>query len=280
MSEQTHEEKRSWQEILEALRETHTTSIRDACELLKVSRPWVNRYIRPHVDAVYLNSGRRGDHQTGQNWVRMAAIALDKEDMTESTWLHTGQILVLLESSLVSVTKQTKRVPVSNLITGDDRKAEYCARRTELLLQAKELWSKPSAEAEKKGLELYQQADLLHLEYVDEAAAKLLERPCGITKRGEVERIDVEYPGQINPACWIAPHDIKGYGDTDEEVYRRFFREGCIRLELTVPDADGAVGSKVYYIEDPERLPSAGDGDKIVIVSEATWRTYKESRGE
>lgn len=278
MNEQT--EKRTWEEILKALEETHTTSIRDACMMLKASRPWVNRYIKPHVDALYLNSGRRGDSQMGRNWVKLAAIMLDREDMTESIWLHTGELLGLLSRSMVSVTKQTKNVPVSSLIAGEDRKAEYCARRAELLQQAKELARKLAPEAQAKCLELYQRADLLHLEYVDSAAAKLLEHTCSVTTRGKVERVDVPYPGKIDPERWIAPHDIKAYGDTDEAVFRYFFRSGSIRLELSIPDEDGVVSSKVYYINDPDPLPSAGEGDKIVIVAEAAWRKYKEVRGD
>ena len=272
------EEKRTWAEVLAALQETHTMSIRDVCMMLKTSRPWVNKHIKPHVDAVYLNSNRRGDLQTGRNWVRLAAAVLDKE-MTESTWLHTEQLMGLLKQSVVSCTKQTKRLPVSYLIEGQGRKEEYCRRRTELLERANNLARKLSPEAQEECIELFQKADQLHLEYVDEAAKELLKNPCSVTARGKVERIDVEYPGEFNPADWVAPHDIKNYGDTDEAIYRAFFRAGSIRIELAIPDEAGEVGFKVYYIQDPEQLPSGGEGDKIVVVSEAAWQTYLQKKG-
>ena len=68
MSEQntpTEPVQRTWVETLEALKHEYTLSIRDVCRLLKASRPWVNRYIKPHVNTIYLNSGKRGDFAVG-----------------------------------------------------------------------------------------------------------------------------------------------------------------------------------------------------------------------
>ena len=50
----------SWDELINALRTDYTTSLKDACKLLKSSRNWVNQYIRPHVKSIYLNNNIRG----------------------------------------------------------------------------------------------------------------------------------------------------------------------------------------------------------------------------
>lgn len=259
-------EKRTWQETLDLLRYDYTLSIRDVCKLLKASRSWVNRYIKPHVRSIYINSNKRagGTPTFKCNWVQLAALELEKPDMTESTWLNTDDVMDLLRRSVVSITKQTKSVPVKYLMTEDDRK-QYDAEYAEL----KKLMALPMP-ADLRA-ELWRDINVLHLKYVDGDEKKLLKNTCSITKRGDVERIEVEYPGEFDPTQWIAAHDIKEYGDTDEDVYRKFFRGGFIRIELSMPDENGEVGSKVYYIADPDPIP--GDG-KTVIVSERAWREY------
>lgn len=72
------------------------------------------------------------------------------------------------------------------------------------------------------------------------------------SKRSEAKWIDVPVP--ITPIIeWRAAHDELEYGDADETIYRRFFRDGCIRLELTFSDKC----KRVYYVNDPDPvLPS------------------------
>ena len=70
---------------------------------------------------------------------------------------------------------------------------------------------------------------------------------------------------------WIAPHDEKEYGETDEAIYRRFFKEGHIRVEIKMVDKDGAIGRKVYYIKDPNQIKGSYQS---VIVTEQDWQEY------
>lgn len=260
-------EKRTWGETLELLRYEYTLSIRDVCKLLKASRSWVNRYIKPHVRSIYLNSNVRDGATSARkcNWVQLAALELEREGMTESTWLHTSDVMDLLERSVVSITKQTKAVPVRCLMTAEARE-EY---DQEYLQRYQELREPMPADLR---VELWRELNVLHLKYVDAPAKTLLKQTCSITKRGDVERIDVAYPGEFEPAEWIAAHDIKEYGDTDEDIYRKFFRRGYIRIELAVPNENGEIGSKIYYLKDPD--PLLGDG-KTVIVPESAWREYQ-----
>lgn len=75
-----------------------------------------------------------------------------------------------------------------------------------------------------------------------------------VTKRDAVPPVSCNtYLPPIN--TWVAPHDIKDYGDTDESIYRRFFRFGYIRIELALPDIKRKeISKKVYYIPDPNVL--------------------------
>lgn len=265
------EEKRTWGEVLDALENDYTLSIRDVCRLLKASRQWVNRYIIPHVDAIYLNSNRRGEFQIGQNWVKMAARALDREDMTESTWLHKEQVYDLLRRSVVSVTKQIKSVPLVWLI--DEGSREGYLRESEALKERLKTIHNPV-----EGKELVVQLAALPGRYIDKDGLALLNTHCGITQRGTAERLAVEYPGEFDPAKWVAAHDIKDYGDTDEDVYRRLFRGGYVRIELCIPDKNGEAGNKTYYVEDPTFIPNEWN-DRALNIPEAEWLKYKQKKG-
>ena len=264
-------QQRTWAETLEALRTDYTLSIRDVCRLLKASRQWVNRYIRPHVDTIYLNSGKRGDYSIGRNWVRMAAVALEREDMTESTWFNTKALHGLLERCTVSVTKQTKCVPLPYLMEPHARD-QYLRERDEL----RELMDKESDE--KKLAKLAGELDDLPEKFLDKDGLELMSYQCGITERGKVDRIDVPYPGEFDPSIWTAGHDMKDYGDTDEDVYRKLFREGQIRIEICIPDKDGVIGKKIYYVPDPDFIPDEWN-DWFIIVPEPAWQIYKAKKG-
>lgn len=265
------ENKRTWSEVLDALKHDYTMSIRDVCRLLKASRPWVNRYIKPHVDTIYLNSNRRGEYQLGANWVQMAARALGREEMTESTWFHTKELYGLLKRSLVSVTKQTKSVPLVYLMN-EEQQESYLKEREQLRERLKK------ANTLKEEQDLIAQLAALPGRYLDVDGLELMKSHCGITQRGNVERVDVPYPGAFDPTKWIAAHDIKDYGDTDEDVYRRLFRRGCIRIEICVPDANGEPGNKIYYVEDPEFINNEWD-DRVLNIPEPFWQAYKQKKG-
>lgn len=262
---------RTWAETLAALKNEYTLSIRDVCRLLKTSRSWVNRYIRPHVDTIYLNSGKRGDYSIGRNWVKMAAVALEREDMTESTWFSKLQLYGLLERSVVSVTKQTKCVPLAYLMDQSTRE-QYISERDAI----RELMGKETDE--RKLANLAKELEDLPEKFIDKPGLVMTNHRCGITERGKVERVVVPYPGKFDPTAWTAAHDMKDYGDTDEDIYRRLFRTGAIRIELCVPDKDGVVGKKVYYIQDPEFIENEWN-DWHVIVPEPVWQAYKAKKG-
>ncbi len=46
----------------------------------------------------------------------------------------------------------------------------------------------------------------------------------------------------------MSVHDLKGYGDSDEEIYRDIFIHGYYRVVLEIPDAYGVISKKVYYL--------------------------------
>lgn len=71
---------------------------------------------------------------------------------------------------------------------------------------------------------------------------------------------------------WVAPHDVKDYGDTDESVYRDFFKKGYVRIELAVPDMKtGEHGKKVFYAPNPRQYLST-KVDEYITISEKMYQ--------
>lgn len=254
----------SWNKLLDALRYEYTTSLKDVCKMLKASRDWVNTYVRPNVRSTYLNNNIRAERSTGVNWVRMASIDLEKE-MSESVWFHTKDLQAFIRDSVSSVTKQTKAVPVTFFMTCNARN-EYTA---ELHVYDEMIYNTKSIP---KRARLFLERDQCYLKYIydDNATNELLTHRMNVGKRSLAPATPVSLP-ETPIADWVAPHDIKEYGDADETIYRHFFREGYIRIEVNMPALNGVIGKKIYYVPDPDPITDEG---QTLIFSEEAWQHY------
>lgn len=256
----------NWQDLLTALEYSYTISFKDVCEILKASRTWVNRYIRPNVKTLYISNNKRGDGIAGANWVKLAAMALNREDMTESIWFHRQDFYDFICSSIVSVTKQTKKVPYTYLmepaaITAfvDHRRA----LREEIKHADNPIWQ----------LALYRTYNNLYREYLSEDAKQLLPFVASPTARTKAPAIDTQLPENFMEK-WFAIHDIKNYGDAEETLYRDLFKNGAIRIELQVPDENGYIGRKVFYMDDPNPVTAPYAEEGSLCIQEEAWNGY------
>lgn len=256
----------SWLDLMTALKYHYTTSFSEVCNILQASRSWVNRYVRPNVSAVYINNNKRADGSVGQNWVKLASIELEKE-MTESIWFHTEDFFQFLNDCTYSVTKQTKSVPVGLFMTIEnyEKYLKKLEKLDEQIIQEKSLIGKSR---------LLKEKEECHLDYIsnDKHIKELLEKSLSVTNRTQAKPIPVDLKYTDIPCKnWKAPHDLKGYGDADELIYRIFFREGYIKIDLQLHDINGEMGRKVFYAPDPNYLQ--GDGKRI-IIAESVWQSY------
>ena len=256
----------NWNDLICALETDYTISLKDVCMQLKSSRTWINQFVRPNVPALYIGSNNRGDSRKGVNWVELARIKLNNE-MTESIWFHREEFSKFLDNCTYSVTKQTKSVPVIYLMTETNQK-QYLQKRNDLQSQIE------TETSIRQKINLLQEQKNCYLDYVkkDKATENLLKNAKSFTKRSEVEPVpvDLKYT-DIKADCWYAVHDLKEYGDIDELIYRKFFTDGYIRIELHFPDKDGVIGKKIFYTKDIEYLD--GKGSRI-IVAESDWLEY------
>lgn len=262
----------NWEDMLCNLRYVYTISFKDACKRLKASRSWINRYIRPNVRCLYLSNMSQTDGKT-KNWVAIASMML-KKPMTEKIWFKNKDFMEFLNSCVHSMTRQTRQIPVSLLMTEDDVKKYY--RKLDKLKKEMEL-----EEDVLRKLKIQAEINKCHEDFLkaDENTMNLYQnRLFANSKRSAVPHVPVEDIKIENVILeWVAPHELKDYGDTDELVYRHFFENGYIKIVLHIPDIDGVIGEKTFYVRDRNQIYRMNENEKMLIVSEQAYRQYKQS---
>lgn len=254
-----------WQKCLDELRENYTMSVREACKILKCDRSWVQKYVRPNVHYIYLSSGK-GKGKI--NYVYIAGKLLQRE-MKESVWLHTKEFKSLIKENMSCCSRQTINIPIEYVIAQDkirEFQAEY--RRIETGIQ-----------------QCMERGDFLKLNKLkgkrediikgnlSEVGKIIYEKLPSKYKRTKTEAVVCEIP-QYDLNDLIAAHDLKEYGDTDEEVHRSLFEEGCFRMELNLKDKTGKVSKKVYYLEPKERFPERCNSVGNILIGYAEYLKF------
>lgn len=269
------QQKRDWQTVLYDLSTTHTISLVDICKQLKASRSWVSQYILPHLDTIYLNNNiRYGKHTPSSvNWVDVAAIQLNRENMTESVWCNEHDFTQLIQSSVKSFTQQTKKIPIELLVND---KLKYREQYNILNEQVKQL--KQIAKTSKKIVDIMKVSKTIllrntcHYDMLTKTGAIICKKLPDMTKRGDLQRIAISYDDIPEIDTWIAPHDIKDYGETDELIYRNFCKNGYARIELNIT-TNGKIGRKIYYVQDPHPINHVYL-DKYITVTLSDYIQY------
>lgn len=265
-----------WAALLSDLENNYTLSIRDMCCKLKASRGWVSTYITPNLpDKIILPSGHGKDAKTSLNWAFVASEMLGRK-ITEKLWYRQTDFDSLMSKSISSITRQTYCVPCEFFVT--DVKAfsdEYDAYSKELA----DLRETASIPTNRKFISLFRlekkRSDLWRTYLREELKDIVSAGECYTTGRSKVDRIPVELDNVVSMMdSWIAPHDIKNYGDTDEMMFRRFFNEGYYRIELGFESKEGTACRKIYYIKDGQ-MPKHKYVDQYVTLRYDVWLTAK-----
>ena len=76
------EKENKWGECIKALDKEYTLTLKDMCKILKCSRSWATKYLKPHLHYIYIGNGAG----KGANYLYMAKMALGRENMNETTW--------------------------------------------------------------------------------------------------------------------------------------------------------------------------------------------------
>lgn len=231
----------------------YTMTSRQVCRLLKIHRPWYNTNIRPFVKYTYVTNSFRGDgfsnmdlitrlrqHVRTRSPLTRIGCTLpdgseDPADRYSTTLIQRKSVFDCICAAAWTATRQTISLPLKCLFPPEEFK------RICYIFVTDENWQKdPSA------------IDTIIAKHAPEVK-NLLDKRAFLTKRSRCVPVPVEVPpldedNFLNViSSWVAPRDLKEYGDTDESVARRFFEAGAIRLEGHFTSADGVIAKKVLY---------------------------------
>lgn len=250
----------SFDELCEAIKTRYTLGFREACKQMKVSRTWMNAYVRPFVPVVYLSKGI--GYKSGANYHRLVFKKLDiKTPPTDQVFFDEKAFNDYVFSHVVSCKKRAKKIP-KTLFMNDEQKRKYVFD-----FEKKHKFEEQSEKAFMIGQistadlnKVRQERQNCWKKYVPKIIFDKL-KFAEKTKRTDVPFIDVEMP-DTPIGQWIAVHDVMGYGDATETIYRRLFSDGMIRTELCFASSkDGKNAKKIYYLPDP-------DEDAIMQINE------------
>lgn len=238
-------EEEKWNKCLVALNTEYDLTIKEMCNILKCSRSWANKYLKPHLHYIYISNGSG----KSPDYLQIASSELEKQ-MTETTWYSRKEFEALIKNHITSITRQTKKIPIEKLIKPkyiNDFKNEFPKIET-----LKELINNGDI---KNYMKLVKLRDEVINKYGTEIGKKMWkDKPSEYCRTKTTTILCDLNPNDIDLNKLQAVHDLKNYGDTDEEIYRLLFKKGTYRLVLELPDIDGEVSQKVYYLEENDNL--------------------------
>ena len=100
---------------LETLKTTYTLSINDACKMLRCSREWIARYIRPNVKHIRLE----------QSYAQRILKELKHENYKEQVWFDKSDFEQFILSHM-NCTRQTILIPLIWLLKVDEENLRLC----------------------------------------------------------------------------------------------------------------------------------------------------------
>lgn len=266
-----------WGSILNALNTTHDLTIRGMCKLLKTGRTWVKRHVIPQIseNMIYLPSHRGGEGK-GVNWATVAARQLGRGDIVEAKWFCRQDFYDLISRSVTSVTRQTIRLPVEMFVSDKEAyKSKYVSFADKIAEVNQDRNLSDIKKISKLNI-LYKTQEDLWVSCMSEDMSCIVEEGlCSVTARSKVEPTHCDYNVVAEMDKWVAPHDVLEYGDCDEQVYRKFFAYGFLRIEIKIKGEDGKTGEKVFYLseQNPYRHQYV---NQYLVFNYAVWLKYKD----
>lgn len=235
--------KRAPEEIEYLLTYSHKTRIKEICKMLKCSRPFVNdniiRYFDKSEDYVFVCD----------NYLVNPTLANDAT--LNGKWYNTKKIEQFIRDAIVEVSVQTITVDASYFIENQDLATEWAEKYDQLMVRYRNDISSNSKNKNKGIIALHydQLFDNLNNQYfnLDEYEDMIAK----YNKRGDAPSVDItsdELINSIDLYDLVSVPSLKDYGDVDEEVYRRLFKESYYKVTFQFSDfKTGEIAKKVLY---------------------------------
>ena len=231
--------KRTREEIEYLLTYTHKTRIKEICKMLKCSRPFVNdniiHYFDDPEDFVFVYDNR------------LVNPTLANDATLNGKWYDTEKIEQFIRDAIVEVSVQTITVDASYFIKTQELANEWAEKYDRLM----DDYHDDDTFENKGDKALYydQLFENLNDQYFDLDECE--DMIAKYNKRGDAQSIDItsdELINQIDLYNLVSVPSLKDYGDVDEEVYRKLFKESYYKVTFQFTNfKTGEIGKKVLY---------------------------------
>lgn len=211
----------------ECLETQYTLSIAEACKILRCSREWIARYIRPNVKSIYL------DRPSAYRTVTETEKETKEQNCRKQVWFDRADFEQFVLSHM-TCTRQTIIIPMNWLLKETDWEFEpninYKFNNDDFTKIGLQVYRR-SFDANK----LIRRNDVPHIKVsIPEHALKEM---CTVEECKKA----VTVFNMVNPKSKSKDSEKPV---SNEAVYRYLFRLGYFRLELQIPDK----GKKIYYL--------------------------------
>ena len=253
-----------WEECINALGEEYTFTLKDMCKILKCSRAWATRYLKPHLHYIYVGNGAG----KGANYLSRAKNVLERSDMTETTWYSKKEFIELIKNNLGQCTRQTILVPVEKLIAADKLDSFLKVfKPLDVILE-----------------EFKKNENIEWLNHAINEHNHIIEQNIDARFKDAYKDLPTCYKRTLSPGVpfdmnfkefdlynLMAVHDLKDYGDADETIYRELFLKGCVRTVLRLSDQNGEISEKVYYMYPKDEFDEYNDSVEKILVKYSNY---------
>ena len=86
-------------------------------------------------------------------------------------------------------------------------------------------------------------------------------------KRSNTPAIPIDVP-KFDMEELVAVHDLKDYGDSEEDIYRNLFTAGACRMEIQISDQKGNKSKKIYYLYISDKIDFGSTVERLPIAYE------------
>lgn len=206
----------NWTESLELLKTNYTLPINIACEILRCSREWIARYIRPNVKHIYLD----------QSAAHLALKTLNYDNCKPQVWFDISDFALFVFDHM-SCTRQTILIPVKWLLSEEWQSIEFSA---------------------------HEDPHFTYSDYSD-IGLKIKLTNIDASNRGKFPHIKVPLPEDALSSLLIindcrSPLINADANASNESVYRQLFKLGAYKVKLEIGKS-----RKTYFIlPDPEQI--------------------------
>lgn len=242
-------------------------SIREICELLKITRKTCNDMVRSKLKSVYITKNCKKDEKNDYNIANIVKRIFDKNVCTENNniLLNRQEFCDFLNNSEITLDVKTILINLKSDIESEliDFYIKDCIKE-ESYIGLKE---------EQEYLNNLKEYPILQI-IKNEVKKNNLPKVIRIKEVAEIKKLlNIETKNIFEPVslfetfkCFLTTRDISLFGDSSEDIKNRLYMYGGFKITI-----EGEFGKRQYYIDASNRLVEAVEYERQLIEENKSY---------